>query len=152
MGRAPEDVDVESHFIGDHPHVIVASKNHWLAKDAGLAAVDLSHETFLTREHPALDRALTERPEMPAGGGIALVYTPAGGGMSAVVEERLFYIQARGFADFLIEKTGRPTVFADIARSLAGGETFEAWLAGDGASLGLPPTLDGLDALWRDGR
>lgn len=60
MGRAPEDVDVESHFIGDHPHVIVASKNHWLAKDAGLAAVDLSHETFLTREPGSGTRTLME--------------------------------------------------------------------------------------------
>lgn len=112
----------------------------------------LDLKRFLTREHPALGRALTERPDMPAGGGIALVYTPAGGGLSAIVEERLFYIQARGFADFLIEKTGRPTVFADIAQALAGGESFEAWLSGEGAALGLPPTLDGLDALWRQGR
>lgn len=111
----------------------------------------LDLKTFLTREHPALSRALTERPEMPAGGGIALVYTPAGGGISAVVEERLFYIQTRGFADFLIEKTGRPTVFAEIAQAVAGGDSFETWLAGPGAALGLPATLDGLDALWKQG-
>lgn len=60
MGRPPEDVDVEAHMIGDHPHVIVAASNHWLAKDSGLAAVDLSHETFLTREPGSGTRILME--------------------------------------------------------------------------------------------
>lgn len=82
-----------------------------------------------------------------------LTFTPAGGGaQGAVAQERLFYIQARGFADFLIEKTGRAVIFADIARALAGGRTFEAWLSNEGAALGLPGTVDGLDRLWREGR
>ena len=60
MGRPPEDVDVEAHLIGDHPHVIVASKDHWLAKRERLAAIDLSHETFLTREQGSGTRILME--------------------------------------------------------------------------------------------
>jgi LysR family transcriptional regulator, low CO2-responsive transcriptional regulator len=60
MGRPPEDVDVEAHLIGNHPHVIVAARNHWLAKDSGLAVVDLSHETFLTRERGSGTRTLME--------------------------------------------------------------------------------------------
>jgi molybdate transport repressor ModE-like protein len=60
MGRPPEDVEVEAHLIGDHPHVIVAAKNHWLAKDLGLAVADLSHETFLTREQGSGTRILME--------------------------------------------------------------------------------------------
>lgn len=107
---------------------------------------------FLSRAHPALARVQMNPPNLPAGAGITLVYTPAGSGPSAVVQERLFYIQARGFADFLIEKTGRATVFADIAQALADGRTFEGWLSTDGAALGLPGTVDGLDRLWREGR
>jgi LysR family transcriptional regulator, low CO2-responsive transcriptional regulator len=60
MGRPPEDVEVEAHLIGDHPHVIVAAKNHWLAGDSGLAVADLSHETFLTREQGSGTRILME--------------------------------------------------------------------------------------------
>lgn len=60
MGRPPEDVEVEAHLIGDHPHVIVASKDHRLAKDSSLAAADLSHETFLTREPGSGTRILME--------------------------------------------------------------------------------------------
>lgn len=77
-------------------------------------------------------------PNLPAGGEIALVYTPAGSGPITVVQERLFYIHARGFADFLIGKAGRATVFADIAQALADGRTFEDWLSTDSAVLGLP--------------
>lgn len=61
MGRPPPDVEVETHLIGDHPHIIVASQGHWLANDFGLAAVDLSHETFLTREPGSGTRMLMER-------------------------------------------------------------------------------------------
>jgi molybdate transport repressor ModE-like protein len=60
MGRPPEDVEVEAHLIGDHPHVIVAAKDHWLARDSGLAVADLSHETFLTREQGSGTRVLME--------------------------------------------------------------------------------------------
>lgn len=61
MGRAPSEIEVETHLIGDHPHVIIAPKGHWLAKDSGLAANDLAHETFLTREHGSGTRLLMEQ-------------------------------------------------------------------------------------------
>ncbi|QWG24766.1 LysR family transcriptional regulator [Bradyrhizobium sediminis] len=61
MGRSPPDVEVETHLIGDHPHIIVAPKGHWLAQDFGLAAVDLTHETFLTREQGSGTRMLMEQ-------------------------------------------------------------------------------------------
>lgn len=107
---------------------------------------------FLSRNHPGLTRVQMSPPSLPAGGGVAVVFTPAGGAPGAAADERLFYLQARGFADFLIEKSGRASVFSDIARALAGGETFEGWLATEGAALGLPGTVDGLDLRWRDGR
>jgi DNA-binding transcriptional LysR family regulator len=60
MGRPPQDIDFEAHLIGDNPHVIVAPRDHWLANDYGLAAVDLTHETFLTREPGSGTRILME--------------------------------------------------------------------------------------------
>ncbi|MBI3699719.1 MAG: LysR family transcriptional regulator [Afipia sp.] len=61
MGRPPPELDVETHLIGDHPHVIIAPKGHWLENDFGLAAVDLAHETFLTREQGSGTRMLMEQ-------------------------------------------------------------------------------------------
>ncbi len=61
MGRPPPDVEVETHLIGDHPHIIIAPSGHRLARDFGLAAVDLSHETFLTREQGSGTRTLMEQ-------------------------------------------------------------------------------------------
>jgi LysR family transcriptional regulator for metE and metH len=61
MGRPPPDVEVETNFIGDHPHIIVAARGHWLAQDYGLAAVDLTHETFITREQGSGTRMLMEQ-------------------------------------------------------------------------------------------
>ena len=61
MGRPPSDIEVETHLIGDHPHVIIAPKGHWLTGDFGLAAVDLAHETFLTREQGSGTRMLMEQ-------------------------------------------------------------------------------------------
>jgi LysR family transcriptional regulator, low CO2-responsive transcriptional regulator len=60
MGRPPADVEVETRLIGDHPHVIIAPRGHWLAKEFGLAVVDLSHEIFLTREPGSGTRMLME--------------------------------------------------------------------------------------------
>lgn len=60
MGRPPEDVDVEAHLIGDHPHVIIAPSNHHLAKNSNLTISDLAHETFLMRERGSGTRTLME--------------------------------------------------------------------------------------------
>jgi LysR family transcriptional regulator for metE and metH len=61
MCRPPEDVDVEIHLIGDHPHIIIAPSGHPLARDFGLSAADLAHETFLTREQGSGTRMLMEQ-------------------------------------------------------------------------------------------
>lgn len=60
MGRAPRDIEVETHLIGDHPHVIIAPTGHWLAREFGLGVADLSHETFLAREVGSGTRMLME--------------------------------------------------------------------------------------------
>lgn len=61
MGRPPPDVAVETHFIGDHPHVIVAAPDHRLAGRTGLAVADLACEVFLTREVGSGTRMLMEQ-------------------------------------------------------------------------------------------
>jgi LysR family transcriptional regulator, low CO2-responsive transcriptional regulator len=61
MGQPPPDVPVERRLLGEHPHVIVATADHWLAKDSGLAIIDLTYETFIMRERGSGTRMLMEQ-------------------------------------------------------------------------------------------
>jgi DNA-binding transcriptional LysR family regulator len=61
MGQPPADVAVDMRLLGQHPHVVVAAADHWLARDEGLAAVDLTYETFITRERGSGTRMLMEQ-------------------------------------------------------------------------------------------
>lgn len=72
MGRPPEEFDVESHLIGDHPHVIIAPPDHPLAKKYAVATdgarrltkklsvLRLASETFLLREEGSGTRLLMQ--------------------------------------------------------------------------------------------
>lgn len=61
MGRPPEDMEVEHHLIGDHPHVIVAPPTHRLATRKNIRPRDLAGETLLARESGSGTRTLMER-------------------------------------------------------------------------------------------
>ena len=104
---------------------------------------------LLAREHPGLARAVAVAPEVAAGGGIGVSFTPAGAGPRPAALERLFYIQTRVFADYLMQRSGRPAILADIAQGLAGGSSFEAWLTEQGAAHGLPTSVAALHSDWQ---
>ncbi len=61
MGRPPDEFDVESAVIGDHPHIIIAAPDHPLIKGGAHSIADLSGETFLLREVGSGTRLLMER-------------------------------------------------------------------------------------------
>ncbi len=61
MGRPPEDIEVESTVMGDHPHVIIAPPDHPLANRRSISPGDLAAETMLMREPGSGTRILTER-------------------------------------------------------------------------------------------
>lgn len=113
-------------------------------------AVLLDLPGLLAREHPGLARAVAVAPELAVKGGVGVSFTPAGAGPRPAALERVFYIQTRVFADYLIRTTDRPAILADIAQAMAGGRSFEDWLASDGAAHGLPSTLSALSDDWRD--
>ena len=104
---------------------------------------------LLAREHPGLARAVAVAPEVAASGGVGVSFTPAGAGPRPAALERVFYIQTRVFADYLIQRSGRPTIMADIARGLAGGGNFEVWLANEGAAHGLPTSVTAMQGDWQ---
>lgn len=113
-------------------------------------AILLDLPCLLAREHPGLARAVAVAPEVAASGGIGVSFTPAGAGPRPAALERVFYIQTRVFADYLIQTSGRPTILADIAEGLANGRSFEAWLANEGGVHGLPPSAAALQKGWID--
>jgi LysR family transcriptional regulator, low CO2-responsive transcriptional regulator len=61
MGRPPVDIPMNTHLIGDHPHVIIAPTNHRLARKPRLKLNELANETFLTREPGSGTRGLMEQ-------------------------------------------------------------------------------------------
>jgi LysR family transcriptional regulator, low CO2-responsive transcriptional regulator len=59
IGRPPENLDLESVLLGDHPHIIVAPGGHPLAgKDVTIQG--LANETFFIRERGSGTRLLME--------------------------------------------------------------------------------------------
>ncbi len=66
MGRPPEHIDLESAELGEHPHIIVAARNHPLAgKPVTIAG--LAKETFFIREPGSGTRMLMEKLFQDAG-------------------------------------------------------------------------------------
>ena len=111
-------------------------------------AILLDLPGLLSREHPGLARAVAASPEVTANGGIGVSFTPAGSGARPAALERVFYIQTRVFADYLIQTTGRPAILAEIAQAMAVGDSFEDWLRESGAGYGLPRSVAGLQEGW----
>lgn len=72
--------------------------------------------------------------------------TDDGGGQEMAA---YYYAQICGFADFLIETTGKKDIFGSIAENEANGSNFEAWLEKKAATYKLPQTLAGLDKQFR---
>jgi hypothetical protein len=61
-----------------------------------------------------------------------------------------FYLQSRAVADFLLEQSKDPKVFADIASAAAQSQSFAHWLAARGERFALPPDMASLQALWEN--
>ncbi len=103
---------------------------------------------LLSREHPGLVRAAAIAPEVAVKGGVGVSFTPAGAGPRPAALERIFYIQTRAFADYLILKSGRAAILADIAQAVANGDSVEAWLSDKGADYSLPASIIDLQHDW----
>ncbi len=66
MGRPPENLDLESISLGDHPHIIIAAGNHPLA-GRKVSIAGLANETFFIREPGSGTRMLMESLFQKAG-------------------------------------------------------------------------------------
>jgi DNA-binding transcriptional LysR family regulator len=61
MGQPPEDLAVEATIIGRHPHVIVTTTDHPLARQKHVRPAALETEIFLVREQGSGTRNLMQR-------------------------------------------------------------------------------------------
>lgn len=61
MGRPPRSPVVKAHELGEHPHVIIASPDHPLAKQETVSPEDLLAATFILREQGSGTRILMAR-------------------------------------------------------------------------------------------
>lgn len=121
------------------------------AADDGLQALWPLDE-FFTMTHPAFEQArrLIEArqnsAEGRARGGVVML---SSGELEAREDGRspaTFYAQSRGFADYMIEKSGDSRLFASIAAYIAAGGDMAGWLADHGQAAGVPDTIKTLDA------
>lgn len=105
--------------------------------------LDLS--ALLDQEHPehARRKAAGEKPV--EGVAVRVVSAPSGFANAA----NLFYLRNRVVADFLIAQTGDPAVFGSILDGFRRGQTFDQWLATEGAGRGLAADRAGLERQWR---
>ncbi|MEA3038281.1 MAG: hypothetical protein QOE79_794 [Sphingomonadales bacterium] len=107
--------------------------------------------TFLHRVHPG--KALQERIAQgglgrPVNGQPIVLRGPEAvslGGRDAAI----FYLQGRVFADFLVDRSGDPAIFASIGEAFGQGKTMEQWLAANGRAKGLADSIAELDRQWR---
>ena len=58
MGYPPEHFPMERTFIGDHPHVIIAARDHWLVRRKRIPLAEVAREAFLLREPGSGTRSL----------------------------------------------------------------------------------------------
>ncbi|KEO90866.1 hypothetical protein EH31_07460 [Erythrobacter longus] len=105
---------------------------------------------FFEMEHPSLRaaQALRERSGK-AGDNVTLVLS--GEEAEQFLKESRgdpseFYLQARLFADFMLDTTKDQRVFAKIANGVKADGSFEAWLSANHEELGLAADIVGLEA------
>jgi len=156
------DIDTRGHYGGPGPDWMDETAAVLMETDAaaddrraqfreayrggdGLKVDDLA--LFLHRDHPM--KAVAEAAGRN-GAGVTVMRSQDGGSEFANARQAgIFYAQGRVFADFMIERSGKPTVFADIGRAFGQGRTIEQWLAAEGPALKLGATVADLDRLWR---
>ena len=72
-----------------------------------------------------------------------------GAGTQSLPAPMLYGFQARLFADYLADRSGDAAVFGRLGRAFGAGMSLEAWLADEGAAMGVPGNVEALTADWK---
>lgn len=86
-------------------------------------------DEFFAMPHPMIAGILAARAQTldAPSGGIRVLSGDTGRRVAG--DAHWFYVQARGVADYLLARSGTPSVFAGIAAAAAAGDGFVTWLA-----------------------
>ncbi len=152
---APDWIDELAAVLGENEE-LTASRRAGLKRTLASGSEDGLYPLaeYLTMDHPAMTLAqrqqlLGEAQRGAQGGATVRVLTRSEMGETSKQPPLIrFYIQSRAFADFLLERTGDDRVFLSIAQALGRGDTFDQWLARDGAAYRLPPSVAALTPQW----
>lgn len=89
-------------------------------------------------------------PRRMAGGVRVMPVTvlPGDADAAGLRDAAAFYAQCRSVAEFMIERSANPRLFARIARDLKDNPSMDDWLRDHGAAHSLPATVDDLDREW----
>lgn len=108
---------------------------------------------FTAMEHPMKARVKEMAAEAVKqtgedSGAQVIVKIGPGGKEKGIGPSGMFYAQSRVFADFLIETSGDPAIFASIADRDAKGTPLPEWLAQERAARKLPGSIEALQAAF----
>jgi hypothetical protein len=146
-GPAPDWMDETAAVLMESDALAERRRSQFAAiyrgSDAEAKARLLDLGTFLSGGHPALpklDLPETSRTAVNVltGEEAARVARVAGS----------FYLQARLFADYVLDRSGNPAAFRTAADAFAAGKDSAGWLGTSGARLHLPDTVAALQKDW----
>lgn len=140
---APDWLDETAAVLMEGPRHTESRRKVFLQAVEGGETIPLRE--FFEMEHPlhGLDALQTMRDSASGGDGAVVL---SGEEIDARLgRAKYFYAQARGLADFLLERSGEPTLFADLARSLRSGSDVGDWLRREGPDHGLPTSVSELE-------
>ncbi|UTW56289.1 hypothetical protein [Kordiimonas sp. SCSIO 12610] len=106
---------------------------------------------YFTMTHPVFEQArqiIEERQKTAAGraqGGVVVLSKGELDGRSDGRDPAMFYAQSRGFADYMIEKSGDRQIFAKIATHVAAGGDIKDWLSEKGPANNVATTVPALE-------
>lgn len=139
-GGAPDWLDEAAAVLAEADGLTRARRSAFRELVAGGETIPLRR--YFSMEHPVYgsDRLQAALDSARESGAVVLSGDEIDVGRAAD-----FYAQTRGLVDFLLARSGEPTVFAGIARALKGGSGMEGWLREHGAEHGLPTSVAGLE-------
>lgn len=139
-GGAPDWLDEAAAVMAESPRMTEARRSAFRELVADGETIGLRR--YFSMEHPLYgsDRFRAALDSARTAGAVVLSGDDVDVGRAAD-----FYAQTRGLVDFLLERSGDRTIFAEIAGALKAGTSIGTWLEAHGPEHGLPTSVAGLE-------
>lgn len=146
-GPAPDWMDETAAVLMESDALAERRRSQFAAiyrgSDAEARARLLDLGTFLSGSHPALPKL-----DLPKTSGTAVNVLTGEEAARVARVAGSFYLQARLFADYVLDRSGDPAAFRTAADAFAAGRDSAGWLAANGARLRIPSDIAALQKDW----